>query len=121
MFVDKFVSFRILDSLIGITSKSLLVTLSKYSRSSKFLFKEQDFICSKESEFGSTFVFWISLISRFLQSMKFSGLLLIDSAVNSLNLLNKNLRFGYGLGVNILLSFAYFPSEDSFISELFRA
>ena len=53
--------------------------------------------------------------------MKFSGLLLIDSAVNSLNLLNKNLRFGYGLGVNILLSFAYFPSEDSFISELFRA
>ena len=44
-------SFRILDSLIAITSKVLLVALSKYSRSSKFLFKEQEFMWNKESEF----------------------------------------------------------------------
>ena len=41
--LDQFVSFRILDSLIAITSKVLLLALSKYSRSSKFLFKEEDF------------------------------------------------------------------------------
>ena len=45
-------SFRILDLLIAITSKFLLVALSKYSRSSKFLFKKQDFMWSKENEFG---------------------------------------------------------------------
>ena len=91
-------SFRILDLLIGITSKILLVALKKYSRSSKFLCKEQDFIWNKESEFASNFIFWISLISRFLKSMKFSGLFLLYSAVNSLSLLINNLRFGDGLG-----------------------
>ena len=77
--------FRILDLLIAITSKILLVALSKYSRSSKFLFREQEFMWNKESEFGSIFIFWISSISRFLQLIKFSGFFLLDSAVNSLN------------------------------------
>ena len=45
IFLYKFESFRILDSLIAITSKALLVTLSKYSGTSKFLFKEQEFTC----------------------------------------------------------------------------
>ena len=49
IFLDKFVSFRILYSLIAITSKVLLVALSKCSRSSKFLFKEQEFMWNKES------------------------------------------------------------------------
>ena len=66
-------SFRILDPLIAIISKVLLVVLSKYSRSSKFLFREQEFMWNKESEFGSIFIFWISSISRFLQLIKFSG------------------------------------------------
>ena len=46
MFLDKFVSFSILDSLIAITSKVLLavVALSKHSRSSKLLFKEREFV-----------------------------------------------------------------------------
>ena len=50
--------------------------------------------------------------------MKFSGFLLLDFSVNSLNWLNSNLRFGGGLSVNILLSFVYFPTEYSFISGL---
>ena len=50
--------------------------------------------------------------------MKFSGFFFLDSAVNSLNWLNNNLRFGGGLSVNILLSFVYFPTEDSIISGL---
>ena len=52
IFLDKFVSLIILDSLISITSKVLLVALSKYSRSSKFLFKEQEFMLNKEKDFG---------------------------------------------------------------------
>ena len=78
-------SFRTLDSLIAIISKVLLVALSKYSRSSKFLFKKQGFMWNKESEFGSIFIFWISSISRFLQLMNFSVFFLLDSLVNSLN------------------------------------
>ena len=78
-------SFRTLDSLIAIISKVLLVALSKYSRSSKFLFKKQEFMWNKESEFGSIFIFWISSISRFLQLMNFSVFFLLDSLVNSLN------------------------------------
>ena len=50
--------------------------------------------------------------------MKFSGFFLLDSVVNSWNWLNNNLRFGGGLSVNILLLFVYFPTEDSFSSEL---
>ena len=73
---------------------------------------------NKESEFGSFFIFWISSISRFLQLMKLSEFFLLDSAVNSLNWLNNNLRFGGGLSANILLSFVYFSTEDLFISEL---
>ena len=73
---------------------------------------------NKENEFGSIFIFWISSISRFLQLMKFSGFFLFDSAVDSLNWLNNNLRFGGRLSVNILLSFVYFPTEDSLISGL---
>ena len=73
---------------------------------------------NKESEFGSIFIFWISSISRFLQLIKFSGFFLLDSAVNSLNWLNNNLRFGGGLSFNVLLPFEYFPTDDSFISEL---
>ena len=72
---------------------------------------------NKESKFGSIFIFWISSILRFLQLKKFSGFL-FDSAVNSLNWLNNNLRFGGGLSVDILLLFVYFATEDSFISEL---
>ena len=87
--------------------------MSKYSRSSKFLVREQQFMWNKESEFGSIFIFWISSISRFLQLIKFSGFFFFDSAVNSLNWLNNNLRFGGGLSVNILLSFAYFPTDVS--------
>ena len=41
--LDQFVSFRILDSLIAITSKVLFIALSKYLRSSTFLFEEKDF------------------------------------------------------------------------------
>ena len=67
---------------------------------------------NKESEFGSIFIFWISSISRFLQLMKFFRFFLFDSAVNSLNWLNNNLRFAGGLSVNILLSFVYFPTEE---------
>ena len=106
IFLYKFESFRILDSLITIISKALLVTLSKYSRTSKFLFKEQEFTWNKGSEFGSIFILRISSISRFLQLMKFSGFFLFDSAVNSLSWLNNYLRFSGGLSVNILLSFA---------------
>ena len=73
---------------------------------------------NKESEFYLVFIFWISSISRFLQLMKFSGFFLLDSAVNSLNWLNNNVRFGSELSVNILLPFACFPTEDSFNSEL---
>ena len=73
---------------------------------------------NKDSEFGSIFILWISSISRFLQLMKFSGFFLFDSAVNSLKWVNNNLRFGIGLSVNILLSFVYFTTENSFISEL---
>ena len=73
---------------------------------------------NKESKFGSIFIFWISSILRFLQLIKFSGFFLLDSAVNSLNWLNNNLRFGGGLSVDILLLFVYFATEDSFISEL---
>ena len=53
--------------------------------------------------------------------MKFSRFFLLDSAVNSLNWLNNNLRFIGRLSVNVLLSFEYFPTEkmDSFTSELF--
>ena len=83
IFIDKFESFRILDSLIAFRSKVLLVALSRYSRSSKFLFKEQEFMWNKESEFGSIFIFWISSVSRFLQLMKFSVFFLFDSAVSS--------------------------------------
>ena len=72
---------------------------------------------NKESEFGSIFIFWILSISRFLQLIKFSVFFLLDSAVNSLNWLN-NLRFGGGLSFHILLSSKYFPTDDSFISEL---
>ena len=36
------------------------------------------------------------------------GFFLLDSAVNSLNWLNNNLRFGGGLNVNIILLFVYF-------------
>ena len=36
IFLDKFVSFIIRDSLCAITSKILLVALSKYSMSSEF-------------------------------------------------------------------------------------
>ena len=46
-------SFRILDSPVAITSKVLLVALSKYSSSSKCLFKEQEFMWNKEIKFGS--------------------------------------------------------------------
>ena len=67
---------------------------------------------NKESEFGSIVIFQISSISIFLQLMKFTGFFLLDSAVNSLNWLNNNLRFGGGLSVNILLSFVYFATED---------
>ena len=49
--------------------------------------------------------------------MKLSLFLLLDSVVHSLNWLNNNLRFGSGLSVNILLSFEYFPAENSFIQE----
>ena len=51
--------------------------------------------------------------------MKFSRFLL-DSAVNSLNWLNNNLRFIGRLSVNVQFSFEYFPTEkmDSFTSEL---
>ena len=73
---------------------------------------------NKDSEFGSIFILWISSISRFLQLMKFSGFFLFDSAVNSLKWVNNNLRFSIGLSVNILLSFVYFTTENSFISEL---
>ena len=93
-FLDKFVSFRILDSLIAFTSKFLLVALNKYSRSLKFLFKEQEFMRNKESEFSSIFIFWISSILRFLQLMKFSAFFLLDSAVNSLIWLNNSLKLG---------------------------
>ena len=75
-------------------------------------------MCNKEGEFGSVFIFWISSISRFLQLMKFYGFFLLDSAVSSLNWLNNNLNIGGELSVNILLSFEYFLSQDSFISEL---
>ena len=73
---------------------------------------------NKESELSSIFIFWISSISRFLQLIKFSGFFLLDSAVHSSDWLNNNLRFGGGLIVNILLSFEYVPTEDSFISEV---
>ena len=43
---------------------------------------------NKESKFGSIFIFWISSISRFLQLMKFTGLFILGSVVNSLNWLN---------------------------------
>ena len=75
-------------------------------------------MCNKKGEFGSVFIFWISSISRFLQLMKFYGSFLLDPAVNSLNWLNNNLNIGGELSVNILLSFEYFLSQDSFISEL---
>ena len=52
-------SFRIVDSLLAITSRVLSVALSKYSDSSKFLFKEKEFMWNKESEFCSIFIFWI--------------------------------------------------------------
>ena len=52
IYLDKFESFMILDSVIVRTSNVLLVALSKYPRSSKFLFKEQAFIWNEESEFG---------------------------------------------------------------------
>ena len=94
------------------TSTVLLVALSEYLRSLKFFFIKQEFMWNKESEFGSIFIFWISSISRFFQLMTFSGFFEFDSAVNSLSWLNNNLRFGGGLRVNILLSFAYFPTED---------
>ena len=38
-----------------IISEVLSVALSKYSRSSKFLFKEQEFTWNKTSEFDSIF------------------------------------------------------------------
>ena len=66
-------------------------------------------MCNKETKFGSISIFWISSVSRFLQLMKFSGFL-FESAVQSLNWLNNNLRFGGGLRVNIPLSFVYFPT-----------
>ena len=94
------------------------MALNKYSRSSKIFFKEQEFMCNKKGEFGSVFIFWISSISRFLQLMKFYGFFLLDPPVNSLNWLNNNLNIGGELSVNILLSFEYFLSQDSFISEL---
>ena len=50
--------------------------------------------------------------------MKFSGFFLLSSAVNLLNWLNNNLRFGGRLNINILVLFVYFPTEDSFNSEL---
>ena len=80
IFLDKFGSFIILDSLIATTSNVLLAALSKYSRFSKCLLKEQEFMWNKESEFGSIFTFWISSISRFLQLMRFFGFFLFDSA-----------------------------------------
>ena len=76
IFIDKFESFRILDSLIAFK-----IFISKFT--SKFLFKEQEFMWNKESEFGSIFIFWISSVSRFLQLMKFSVFFLFDSAVSS--------------------------------------
>ena len=42
-------------------------------------------------------------------------ILLFDSAVQLLNWLNNNVRFGVGSSTNILLSFVYVPTEDSFI------
>ena len=51
LFLDNLESFMTSDSLIAITSKVLLVALSKYSRSSKCSFK-QEFMWNKETEFG---------------------------------------------------------------------
>ena len=48
IFLHKLQSFGILNSLIAITSK--------------FLFREQEFMWNKETEFGSIFIFWISSI-----------------------------------------------------------
>lgn len=51
LFLDKSESFMIFDSLIAMTSKVLVVALSKYSSYSKLLFKEQEFLWNKENEF----------------------------------------------------------------------
>ena len=58
------------------------------------------------------------IIIKISTVMKFSVFFLLGSAVNSLNWLNNSLRLGGGLSVNILLSFVYFLTEDSFISDL---
>lgn len=55
--LDKSESFMIFNSLIAMTSKVLVVALSKYSSYSKLLFKEQEFMWNKETEFGSIFIF----------------------------------------------------------------
>ena len=52
--------------------------------------------------------------------MKFSGFFVFEFAVNSLNWLNNNIRLGGGLSVNILLSFVYFPTEESCIQSGFK-
>ena len=72
---------------------------------------------NKESKFGSIFIFRISSISRFPQLMKFTGLFILGSVVNSLNWLNDKI-WCWIKSVNILLPFEYFPTENSFIPEL---
>ena len=96
----------------------MLVVLTKYLRPPKLLSKEQEFMRNKESELRSIFIFWISSILRFIQLMKFSGFFLLDSAVKSLNWSNNYLRFGGALNVNMLFSFVYLPTDDSFMLEL---
>ena len=57
------------------------------------------------------FIFWNLSILKFLQLIKVSRYFLLDCAVNSLKLLNDNLRFGGELNVCYYCHLHIFPQS----------